>query len=276
MVALSINDFYMPLFNSSFISQHREDNYTAPNFSIFDTYMRSPVSIYDFYMPIWNTSFWDFGSFWDIPLFTFSSFSNRRKVTAQKSKGTYSNKTEQLTNYTQQPEYLDSNKGNQLINYAQQYVNKTSAQMSQIMRQKGYSFHSGAWCADFVNFVVGTSMGNNSPDWYRNIRNKSWVGNVVKAARPVGRVVAERKGGKIDFSNVRPGDIIIFDWEGNSYATRNDDKTDHIGLVKEVNGNSITTIEGNNGGKVSQITYTPNGRGCFSNTRSIHSIIRLA
>lgn len=240
-----INSFYMPIFNTSFIPQQINSTFVLPQLNIFNGFMSFP-----FIFPSFN-------SLWQTPLKTFN-YSTPKKSTTQKPAGS------------------NSGKSTQLVNYAQQFVNKSSSQMSQIMRQKGYSFHSGAWCADFVNFVVGTHEGNNSPSWYKNIRNKSWVGNVVKAARPAGKIVAERKGGKIDFSNARPGDIIIFDWEGNSYATRNDDKTDHIGLVKEVKGNSIVTIEGNNGGKVSQITYSPNGRGCFSNTRSIHSIIRLA
>lgn len=256
---MSINSFYTPIFNTSFMPMQLNTSFIMPQFSIFNNFMPMPFVFTPSFNPFWQPSFMPF------------SFNFQTKTTTSQSAGsTHNNPT------VQQSAGGDPNKGRSLINYAQQFVNKTSAQMSQIMRQKGYAFHSGVWCADFVNFIVGTNPGNNAPNWYKNIHNKSWVGNVVKAARPAGKVVAERKNGKIDFSNARPGDIIIFDWEGNSYATGNDDKTDHIGLVKEVKGNSIVTIEGNNGGKVSQITYTPNGRGCFANTRSIHSVIRLA
>lgn len=43
----------------------------------------------------------------------------------------------------------------------------------------------------------------------------------------------------------KPGDLCIFNWDGG--------ETDHIGLIIEVNGNSITTIEGNCNDKVSQM-----------------------
>jgi len=45
-------------------------------------------------------------------------------------------------------------------------------------------------------------------------------------------------------SGYKPGDLVLFDWNGGDL--------DHIGLVIAVNGNSITTIEGNEGDKVSQ------------------------
>lgn len=47
--------------------------------------------------------------------------------------------------------------------------------------------------------------------------------------------------------NYKPGDLIMFDWDG-------DGVLDHIGLVTEVHGNALTTIEGNCGDKVATMT----------------------
>lgn len=46
-----------------------------------------------------------------------------------------------------------------------------------------------------------------------------------------------------------PGDIIAFNWNG-------DGETDHIGIVVEVNGTTIKTIEGNSSNTVAYQTYT--------------------
>ena len=45
----------------------------------------------------------------------------------------------------------------------------------------------------------------------------------------------------------KPGDLVMFDWNS-------DGVLDHIGLVTEVNGNALTTIEGNCSDKVSMCT----------------------
>lgn len=260
---LGFNSFYtLPYFNYSFMPfTQMTGNFFVPSFNIFNPNC-TPFSFFSNINPFWQMPF---------PTFNFNTYLKNPIYKPNNNNSISRDKTQNTQNYS-------SDKGKGMIDYAQQFVNKSSSQMSQIMRGKGYSFHPGVWCADFVSFITGTYLGQGMPDWYKNIYNKSWVGNVLKAARPLGKVVAERKSKNedIDFSKARPGDIIIFDWQGDSYSTHNDDKTDHIGLVKEVNGNSIVTIEGNNGGKVSEITYSPNGNSCYSNTRSIHSIIRTA
>src|SRR5699024_6445297 len=48
-----------------------------------------------------------------------------------------------------------------------------------------------------------------------------------------------------------PGDIVVFDWQKNGWA-------DHIGFVEAVNGNTITTIEGNTSRHVARRTYAWN------------------
>jgi len=167
----------------------------------------------------------------------------------------------------------DSNKAKKILQRALSFKDYSASKMAEIMKKADYPYHS-AWCADFVSFILGTSIGKeNLPGWYKNIHNKAWVGNILKAARKANKIVTERQGKNIDISRAKPGDIIIFDWNGDS--TGNDDKTDHIGFVKEVKGNSLIAIEGNNGRKVSERKYTPQGNSSYTNTRSIHSIIRV-
>lgn len=49
-------------------------------------------------------------------------------------------------------------------------------------------------------------------------------------------------------ANAQPGDMIIFDWQG-------DGNPDHVGIVESVNGNSITTIEGNSSDAIRRNNY---------------------
>lgn len=44
------------------------------------------------------------------------------------------------------------------------------------------------------------------------------------------------------------GDVVVFDWQKNGWA-------DHIGFVEKVEGNTITTIEGNTSKQVARRTY---------------------
>lgn len=102
---------------------------------------------------------------------------------------------------------------------------------------------SEAWCADFVSWVVTQAGGKMNDPYCPSIKN---------------RLVAS--GDWKGKSNPQPGDLVLFDWDGDRVA-------DHIGLVKSVNANgSITTIEGNTGG--------PGGReGVWERTRYMGSIL---
>ena len=91
------------------------------------------------------------------------------------------------------------------------------------------------WCVVFIGWLfreLGASnlfCGGNataSCDYVRNwaMQNNQWITD-----------------------NYQPGDLVLFDWNS-------DGKLDHIGLVIEVNGNALTTIEGNVSEKVGQCT----------------------
>lgn len=91
---------------------------------------------------------------------------------------------------------------------------------------RGYTVkYTDAWCATFVSFIfivlgavslIGkTECGVD--EFVEIFRNKGiWLGRCVPKA----------------------GDIIVFDWQG-------DNVEDHIGIVEKVDGDTITTIEGN-------------------------------
>lgn len=81
---------------------------------------------------------------------------------------------------------------------------------------------SEAWCADFTSWVSKQSGGN---------MNNPWTPGVVAELK--------RSGDWKGKSNPQPGDLVLFDWDGDGGA-------DHIGLVEKVNADgSIGTIEGN-------------------------------
>jgi len=88
------------------------------------------------------------------------------------------------------------------------------------------------WCVVFIWWLfkhAGASYlfcGGNKTAWCNYVRD--W-------AQAHGQWVTE---------DYRPGDIVLYNWNS-------DDELDHIGLVVEAHGNSLTTIEGNEGDKVS-------------------------
>jgi peptidoglycan hydrolase-like protein with peptidoglycan-binding domain len=101
-----------------------------------------------------------------------------------------------------------------------------------------------AYCADFTSWVsrrAGLSMNNPyCPSVVNELkRNGDWKGK----------------------SNPQPGDLVLFDWDGDRVA-------DHIGIVERVNANgTISTIEGNT-------TNPQTGReGVWRRERSMSSIL---
>src|SRR5699024_2539184 len=72
------------------------------------------------------------------------------------------------------------------------------------------------------------------------------VGDLAQASKYIGRecgvqrfiAIFKNKGIWRGLAKPKAGDIVVFDWQKNGWA-------DHIGFVEAVNGNTITTIEGN-------------------------------
>ncbi len=121
------------------------------------------------------------------------------------------------------------------IEWARKYDDMSQSEMQQIFKELGYQFDSGAWCADFVAMALGEAIGNeNLPDWYKNIENKAYCPNIANAG----------KDHKISAEEAQPGDIVLFDWDGDGTA-------DHVGLFVDNGDGSTTirTIEGNTSGE---------------------------
>ncbi len=85
-----------------------------------------------------------------------------------------------------------------------------------------------AWCAAFVSWVMDQTFGGD-----KNKRNKALRGPISAA---VSGLWSNFKGANAMTSTPQPGDVIIFKKGGS-----------HTGIVETVNGNTITTIEGNTG-----------------------------
>lgn len=57
----------------------------------------------------------------------------------------------------------------------------------------------------------------------------------------------------------QPGDIILYDWDDSGNGD-NKNSPDHVGMVEEISGNTITVIEGNYSNAVKRRTITVNGK----------------
>lgn len=124
--------------------------------------------------------------------------------------------------------------GDDILELAKEFEGKTQSEMREIMKNAGYQFDDGVWCADFVSFIAGQTIGEeNLPDWYKNC-NRAYCPDIMKNAKANGAFVGA--------DQAQPGDAILFDWDGDGTA-------DHIGYVVGFNDDgSVQTIEGNTSG----------------------------
>ena len=100
-----------------------------------------------------------------------------------------------------------------------------------------YGLDGQPWCMMFVQWVFHESGAEE----LLPARTAS-CGALMRSAKAAGCWVTEK---------YRPGDLVVFDFSGKNT------RTDHVGIVLEVRGNSLYTIEGNtadgndsNGGQV--------------------------
>lgn len=101
-----------------------------------------------------------------------------------------------------------------------------------------------AWCADFTSWVSKQSGGK---------MNNPWTPGVVAELK--------RSGDWKGKSNPQPGDLVLFDWNGDGTA-------DHIGIVERVNADgTIGTIEGNTENPQTGV------EGVWRRTRSMSTIL---
>ena len=93
------------------------------------------------------------------------------------------------------------------------------------------------WCAIFLT-VIGDLSGAST-----------YFGRECGVQRFI-RIFKD-KGIWMGLVKPKPGDIIVFDWQKDGWG-------DHIGIVEQVNGNQVTTIEGNTSKSVARRTYAYN------------------
>ena len=114
-------------------------------------------------------------------------------------------------------------------------------------RQKygeAYGMNGQPWCVMFVWWVFREAGFN-----LRKTASCTDLSNAYKAA---GQWVA---------SDYKPGDIVMFDFTGKR------SKTEHCGIVEKVNGNTLTTIEGNTG-----TASNANGGAVMRRTRDVRFV----
>lgn len=134
------------------------------------------------------------------------------------------------------------------IDYMKEYVN-------------GYT-DDAPWCADAVTYCYKKASGDRWPkDGCFNHRYcPSWLDTARRSLCGLGIITR----------NIRKGDVVLFDWDGDGVA-------DHVGLVRtslpglwRVTAGPIPTVEGNTGATDSGLGF---GDGVHSKWRTRKSVI---
>jgi hypothetical protein len=111
----------------------------------------------------------------------------------------------------------------------------------------GYNFQP--WCGSFVNWCLHFSGTGGEP-------SVVWTPGGAQSYQRLGRAIP-RNG------EVRPGDVVFFDWGGSLLASN----VDHVGIVEApLPDGRIQTIEGNT--SPSDFGSQSNGGGCYRRIRS--------
>lgn len=115
-----------------------------------------------------------------------------------------------------------------------------------------YGLNYNPWCEMFV--------------WW--CANKAGIGTDIipkTASCPTTYRWFKSRGQVISASNAKAGDIIFFTWDNSNNA-------DHVGIIEVVNGNIITTIEGNKNNAVERRNINKDNRCIFAVCRPAYII----
>lgn len=113
---------------------------------------------------------------------------------------------------------------------------------------RGYKVqYTDEWCATTVT-AAGIQAGLHDI-----ILGECSCSRMIALYQAVGRWMEN------DAYRPQPGDIIMYDWDDTG-AGENKGAPEHVGIVAEVNGNTLTIIEGNKGQAVATRTMAVNGR----------------
>ena len=112
--------------------------------------------------------------------------------------------------------------GNDIIKEAKKYVDKGGSTF-----WKAYGVGAVDWCCIFVWYVMKQC---GASDLFYDGQKTAWV--------PSAQEWMAKHGKKVALKDAKPGDIVIFTWNGSS--------RDHIGFaIKPINSTTLQTIEGN-------------------------------
>ncbi len=145
--------------------------------------------------------------------------------------------------------YTTNFMGKEIVQLAKEFLGYNEADCSADMflhKWKGSSSQIG-WCSAFVDYVLDNIQSTDKlPEWYTNIENRYWQVNIEREA--------EKAGAVIEASQAQSGDIVLFDYEGDS-------QSNHIGIIVAVEGDKLITIEGNSGNVVKMNEFDLNNPG---------------
>ncbi|EPH42751.1 CHAP domain-containing protein [Streptomyces aurantiacus] len=119
----------------------------------------------------------------------------------------------------------------------------------------GVRWRSNEWCADFARYVWKKSNAKTR-------KLTPFAGSFYRAAKSHGTGKWHKRGSYVP----KPGDVVLFDWDGRKPSLGNEGwDIDHVGVVTKYrkSGKKLTTIEGNT-------TKTASGggkEGVFKRTR---------
>lgn len=113
---------------------------------------------------------------------------------------------------------------------------------------RGYKVsYTDAWCATFVS-AVASQLGYTDI-----IPTECSCNKMIELFKNLGVWVENEN------RTPNPGDILFYDWEDDGKGD-NTGRSDHVGIVEKVEGNTITVIEGNYSNSVKRRTLAVNGK----------------
>lgn len=136
-----------------------------------------------------------------------------------------------------------------LSNLDDKTANAGSGNYTKYWRDLDSGMQGDAWCQCFVNWCFYKAFGKT--DAKKLLHMSSWSYYTPTAAGYF------KSANQWYTKNPQKGDIIYF---------KNSERIHHVGIVKTVNGNTVTTIEGNTS---SIVGVVPNGGGVFEKSYQI-------
>ena len=121
------------------------------------------------------------------------------------------------------------------------------------------AWQGSAWCGAFVDWVLARHGVDGYPIGRTGI---FYTPSIVNAAKSKG---VWRSDSTTSLSKIKPGDLVLFDFNGSGYAQ-------HVGIAEKYVGNgNVQTIEGNT--SPTNVGSQNNGGGVYRRTRNAATIM---